>query len=239
LKIAVVIPTYNEMENIVRLIPQILDVFREKAIDGEVIVVDDASPDGTGHEAAKLALTHDNVSVLNRSSKKGLGSAYKDGFKHALDSGCEGLIEMDADFSHDPLYLPNFISKLNEEYDLVIGSRYITGGDIVGWSFVRKIISTSANCITRLLLALAVKDATSGYRAYSSKGLQLIDYSTVKSDGYAFQVEMVMRCRKAGVKIGEIPLVFVNRKIGESKLNFMEMWRFFRSLIRLTLASWP
>jgi dolichol-phosphate mannosyltransferase len=237
LKVAVVIPTYNEVVNIVCLVRKILDLFRDKAIDGEIIIVDDASPDGTGCEATKLALTHDNVLVLNRSDKLGIGSAYKDGFKLALDNGCEGIIEMDADFSHDPKYLPTFISKLNEECDLIIGSRYIVGGNTVGWSFTRKIISSSVNRITRFVLSLTVKDTTSGYRAYSSKGLELINYSTVKSDGYAFQVEMVLRCQKAGVKISEIPIVFVNRKHGKSKLTLTEMWRFFRSLINLMLAN--
>lgn len=237
MKIAVVIPTYNEAGTIICLVRKILEFFLDETIDGEVVIVDDASPDGTGYEATKLALTHENVFVLNRSAKMGLGSAYKDGFKLALDHGCEGLIEMDADFSHDPEYLPDFILMLNEDCGLIIGSRYVMGGDSVGWPLTRKIISYFANHITRLILSLTVKDATSGYRAYSSKILKQINYATVRSDGYAFQVEMVQRCQKAGVTIHEIPIVFVNRKHGKSKLTLKEIWQFLKSVINLLLTN--
>jgi dolichol-phosphate mannosyltransferase len=219
------------------LVRRILEFFLDKAIDGEVVIVDDASPDGTGCEATKLALTHEKVFVLNRSAKMGLGSAYKDGFKLALDHGCEGLIEMDADFSHDPKYLLDFILMLDEDCGLIIGSRYVLGGNVVGWPLTRKIISSFANHITRFILSLTVKDATSGYRAYSSTTLKQIDYATVKSDGYAFQIEMVHRCQKVGVSICEIPIVFVNRKHGKSKLTLGEIWRFLKSIFSLLLTD--
>ena len=237
MRVTAIIPTYNERENIKILIPKVLEVFREEAIDGGVIIVDDASPDGTGEAAEELAKNSDRILVLKRPGKLGIGSAYKDGFRYALSNEFDGVIEMDADLSHNPAYLPDFVGKLDEGYDLVIGSRYVPGGEIPKWSFSRRLISSLTNRTAKLLLGLTPKDVTSGYRAYSSHALRKIDYSSVKSDGYAFQVEMVMHCQRASLRICEIPIAFVDREKGESKLNRREMWRFLKSIIRLTLMG--
>ena len=237
MKIAAVIPTYNESENIKVLIPKILDVFEKEAIDGEIMVVDDDSPDGTGRVAEELARTSGKLLVLRRSSKMGLGSAYKDGFRQALLRGRDAVIEMDADLSHDPISLVEFVRKLDEGFDLVIGSRYIPGGKIPKWSLYRRMISRLTNGTVRLFLGLRISDVTSGYRAFRAGALEKINFSSVKSDGYAFQVEMAARCQRAGLRLCEIPIAFVDRKSGESKLSRGEMWRFAKSLIRLTFMK--
>lgn len=236
MKIATIIPTYNEGENIKILIPKILEVFREAAIDGEVIIVDDNSPDGTGEVAEELAKNSDRVLVLKRPGKMGLGSAYKDGFRYALSRNRDGVIEMDADLSHNPAYIREFVRKLEEGCDLVIGSRYIPGGKIPKWSLYRRMVSRLTNRVTKLLLGLTANDVTSGYRAFSSNALEKVNFSSVKSDGYAFQVEMAARCQRAGLRICEIPIAFVDRERGESKLSRKETWRFAKSLIRLTFV---
>jgi len=236
LRVAAIIPTYNERENIQILIPRVLETFGN-TIDGEVVIVDDASPDGTGKVAEELAGKTGKVSVMNRPGKMGLGSAYKDGFRYALSKGFEGVIEMDADLSHDQTRLPEFVRKLEEGYDLIIGSRYIPGGSIPKWSWTRRLVSNASNRVTKFLLGLEPKDVTSGFRAYSTEAIEKINLSTVKSDGYAFQVEMVMRCQRAGLRICEIPIAFVDREQGESKLSRGEMWRFLKSILRLTFTG--
>ena len=233
MRVATIIPTYNERKNIMILVPEILEVFKKEAIDGRVIIVDDASPDGTGRAAKKLAKNSDRVFILQRPKKMGIGSAYKDGFKYALSKGCVDTIEMDADLSHNPAYIPEFTKKLREGYDLIIGSRYVPGGRIPKWSLFRRLVSNFTNTASRFFLGLIPSDVTSGYRAYSYNALRKIDFSSVKADGYAFQVEMVVRCQRAGLKICEIPIAFVDREKGESKLSIKEMWIFFRSMIRL------
>ena len=227
------IPTYNERENLKILIPEILEVFRKKAIDGEMLIIDDASPDGTGRVAEEFANTLDRVHVLKRPRKMGIGSAYKDGFKYVLSRESDGAIEMDADLSHNPAYIPGFVKKLSEGYDLIIGSRYVPGGEIPKWSLFRRMVSSLTNRATKFLLGLNPKDVTSGYRAYSLNALKTIYFTSVKSDGYAFQVEMVLRCQRAGLRICEIPIAFVDREQGESKLSKKEMWRFLKSVVRL------
>ncbi len=236
MKVAVIIPTYNESENIRVLVPRIFEVLSKQAIDSEIIIVDDNSPDGTGDVAEELAKGSGKLLVLRRPDKMGLGSAYKDGFKYALSRGFGGVIEMDADLSHDPVALPEFIRKLDEGWDLVIGSRYVLGGKIPKWSLYRRMVSRLTNGVTRLVLGLSVRDVTGGYRAFSAGALEKINFSSVKSDGYAFQVEMAARCHRAGLRICEIPIAFVDRESGESKLSRGEMWRFTKSLIRLTFS---
>jgi len=230
-----VIPTYNEAKNINKLIPMILKIFKKGAIQGKVLIVDDASPDGTGKLAEDFAKISGSVQVLQRPRKMGLGSAYKDGFKVVILEEEDGAIEMDADLSHDPGDIPSFIEKLREGYDLVIGSRYIPGGRIPKWPIYRRIISSLTNRTTSRILRLKQNDVTSGYRAYSLKALKTIDFTAVNSDGYAFQVEMVMRCQRAGLKICEIPIAFKDREEGKSKLSRKEMWRFMKSMIRLMM----
>lgn len=231
MKVAVIVPTYNESQNIRSIITNILEVFKQSSIDGGLIVVDDASPDGTARIAKEY--NSKSISVLERPSKMGIGNAYKDGFQLALEKGFDGVIEMDADLSHNPMYIPEFVQKLDEGLDLVIGSRYVPGGGIPHWPFYRRFISGFTNRTTKFLLGLSPRDITSGFRAYSSNALEKLDLGSVKSDGYAFQVEMVLKCQKANLKISEIPIIFIDRQQGKSKLDREEMWRFFKSVIRL------
>lgn len=236
MNVAVIIPTYNERENIQVIIPKILEEFREGAIEGGIIVVDDASPDGTSEVVEEFAKNSNRVYLFRRQGKLGIGSAYKDGFKFALSREFDGVIEMDADLSHNPSYLPDFVGGLEKGLELIIGSRYIPGGEIPKWSFSRRMISSLTNKVARFLLSLEPMDVTSGYRAYSSNVFRKLDLSQVKSDGYAFQVEMVMRCQRLGFKIGEIPIAFVDREKGETKLDRREMWQFLKSIIKLAFS---
>ncbi len=233
LKTAIIIPTYNERENLQGLIPQILAVLNASGVDGSIIVVDDSSPDGTGDLANELSAKHGKIIVLTRETKLGIGSAYKDGFRTALSLGFEGLIEMDADGSHNPRFIPAFVEKLEEGYDLVIGSRYIPGGKIPDWPLKRRIISMATGFFTRFLFGLKTHDPTSGFRAYRATALNNIDLSKVESDGYAFQVEMVALCEKRRFRVCEIPIEFVDRGVGKSKLSGMESLRFMKAVLRL------
>ena len=223
MKIAVVVPTYNEKENVPRLVAQIEKVFAKHSISGYIVIVDDNSPDGTGVIADSLARVHGNIHVIHRTSKLGIGSAYREGFKHAMALKCTAVIEMDADLSHNPSLIPSFISQIEEGYSVVVGSRYVKGGNIVGWSWVRRLISRGANLLARSVLQLSPFDVTSGYRAYHTSVLSRLDLSTIKSDGYAFQVEMIYRAQKEHFKIREIPITFIDRKFGKSKLGKREI----------------
>ncbi len=233
--VAIIIPTINERENIEQLIPLTLKFLSDKHLNGHILIIDDASTDGTPDVAEKLDEGEGRIHVMRRQRKKGLGSAYKDGFGFILEKGYDGAIEMDADLSHDPVYLADFFQLLAEGYDLIIGSRYIQGGAIPEWTTYRRFMSRSMNAFVHLLLGLEAKDCTSGFRAYSADALRRIDLSKVQSDGYAFQVEMTLRCQQAGLHICEIPITFVNRHHGESKLSSREKWRYLKSILRLAL----
>jgi dolichol-phosphate mannosyltransferase len=224
--ICIVIPTYNEKENILNLIPKIEKTGKKTGLSLSILIVDDASPDGTAEAAEELSETYDNLAVLRRAGKLGIGSAYKDGFKRALDNQSDIIVEMDADLSHNPKYLPNLIDEVHKGSDLVIGSRYVPGGSVPGWSFMRRLTSKGANFYAKTLLGLDAKDVTSGYRAFKSSSLLKADYSTVSSEGYMFQVEMVHRFKEKGLKTSEIPIEFVDRRKGESKLGLDEISKF-------------
>ena len=233
--VAILIPTINERENIEQLIPRTLNLLADKHLNGHLFVIDDESPDGTADTVEKLDDGRGLVHVMRRQGKRGLGSAYKDGFQFILEKGYDGAVEMDADLSHDPAYLPEFFTALAEGYDLIIGSRYIPGGSIPEWTRYRRFMSRSMNTSVRLLLGLKTKDCTSGYRAYSANALRTIDLTKVQSDGYAFQVEMTLQCQQAGLRIREVPIAFVDRRRGESKLSSKEQWRFLKAILRLAL----
>lgn len=237
MKVAVVIPTYNEKENIPQLIAEIEEVFSKHSISGYIVIVDDDSPDGTGVVAESLASSYGNIHVIHRTSKLGIGSAYREGFKHAMALKCNAVIEMDADLSHNPLLLPAFISQMEKGYSVVVGSRYVKGGSIVGWSLVRRLVSRGANLLARLVLRLSPLDVTSGYRAYHLSVLSRLNLSTIKSDGYAFQVEMIYRAQKERFKIGEIPITFINRKFGRSKLGKKEILGYARFILSSKLHA--
>lgn len=210
----IVVPTYNEAENIGQLIPQILVWPRFR-----VLVVDDGSPDGTGNVVAKLAEQEPRVGLLSRPGKMGLGSAYIAGFRRALSEGAEFIFEMDADFSHDPRYLPALLSAAETRADLVIGSRYVHGGGTTDWGLGRQLISRGGNIYAGLILGLHVADATGGFRCYRRRVLETLDLSRVRSNGYAFQIEMAYRTRQAGFSIAEVPIVFPDRRVGCSKMS--------------------
>jgi dolichol-phosphate mannosyltransferase len=210
----VVVPTYNERDNIERLVADILA--QDEGI--EVLVVDDDSPDGTGEIVDRKAAGNPRLHALHRPGKLGLGSAYCDGFRLALDKGAEYIVEMDADFSHDPAMLPLFFEKM-KDFDLVIGSRYLNGVSVVNWPLRRLMLSYFANVYTRFITGLKISDCTGGFKCFRRTVLESIDLSRIKSDGYSFQIEMNYRCVENGFRIGEIPIIFVDRHAGSSKMS--------------------
>ncbi|MCK4546037.1 MAG: polyprenol monophosphomannose synthase [Candidatus Eisenbacteria sp.] len=214
MKTVIVIPTYNERENISRLIPEVLS-----AGDGiEVLVVDDNSPDGTGDLVDRMRDGDSRIHVLHRPGKMGLGSAYVDGFRIALDLGAELVFEMDADFSHDPKYIPEFLRKIGQ-YDVVLGSRYLDGVNVVNWPLSRLILSVGANVYSRIVTGVPIRDLTGGFKCFRRKVLESVEFADMKSDGYAFQIEVNFKCWRAGFRLCEIPIVFVDRHAGTSKMS--------------------
>jgi dolichol-phosphate mannosyltransferase len=213
-QILIIIPTYNESENIHNLIPLVLD--QDKRIS--ILVIDDNSPDGTADVVRRMMKKNNRLNMINRESKLGLGTAYVEGFHYALKNGYDLIFEMDADFSHDPKEIPRFIEKM-DEYDLVIGSRYIMGVNVVNWPMSRLLLSWSANLYTRIITGMPVKDATSGYKCLRRSVLESIDLDSIHSDGYAFQIEMHYKAWKKKYRLLEIPIVFVDRNVGVSKMH--------------------
>lgn len=211
----VLLPTYNEVQTLEAVIARILEV--EPRLD--VLVIDDASPDGTGELASRLAACEERVNVLHRSGKLGLGSAYITGFREALARGYGTVFEMDADLSHDPAYLPELLAAVRERFDVVAGSRYLRGVNVINWPMGRLLLSWLANKYARWVTGLPVTDATSGFKAFRRHVLEAIDLEAIDSTGYAFQIEMSFRAWKLGFRIGEIPIVFVDRDVGESKMS--------------------
>lgn len=216
----VIIPTYNERDNITRLVPDVLA--QDARLD--VLIVDDASPDGTGEVADALAAADPRVHVLHRAGKLGLGTAYLEGFAWGLGQGYGYLFEMDADFSHNPTHLPQFLDAI-ERYDVVLGSRYLEGRvTVVNWPITRLLLSYFANVYARRVTGLPVYDATGGYKCFRRKVLESIDLSRIESEGYAFQIEVTFRAWRRGFRLGEIPIVFVDRTAGESKMSKRIIW---------------
>jgi dolichol-phosphate mannosyltransferase len=210
-----VLPTYNEAENV--------DAFVEAAraklpASAQVLIVDDNSPDGTGRKADRLAELHENVSVLHRPQKEGLGPAYVAGFRHALAAGAGLVLEMDSDFSHDPAYLPRLL-EASRRADLVLGSRYVPGGGVSDWGPLRRGISRGGSAYARFVLGVEVRDLTGGFKCFRREVLEAIDLDAVQARGYAFQVEMTYRAIRAGFKVAEVPIVFRDRQAGSSKMD--------------------
>lgn len=210
----VVIPTYNECDNISALVSRILEHPRFR-----VLVVDDNSPDGTGELVATMTRTEPRLGLLARPAKLGLGTAYLDGFRRALAEGAQFIFEMDADFSHDPDYLPQLLAAAEKDYDLVIGSRYVPGGGTANWGLVRRCISRGGNLYAGLILGLPIADSTGGFRCYRRRLLETLDLSVVRSNGYSFQIEMAYRAYRAGFRVGEAPIIFPDRRVGQSKMS--------------------
>jgi len=214
-RVLVVLPTYNEAENVEHVLGRI----RGALPDATVLVVDDGSPDGTAELAEAAGKELGNVEVLRRSSKSGLGSAYRAGFSWGLQHGWEAFVEMDADLSHEPEALPSLVAPLAEGVDLVIGSRYVPGGSIPNWRLHRRLLSQGGNLYAAWLLRLHVTDSTSGFRAYRAEALRRIDLDGVRAEGYGFQIEMVYRVLQHGGLVTEVPIRFVDRVQGKSKMS--------------------
>lgn len=229
----VVIPTYNERENLPRLVPMVL----EQDSRLEVLVIDDASPDGTGEVADRLAAADPRVHVLHRAGKLGLGTAYLTGFRWALERDYAYIFEMDADFSHDPAHLPQFLDAI-QNADVVLGSRYLEGRvTVVNWPITRLLLSYGANIYARLITGLPIADATGGYKCFRREVLEAIDLDRVESEGYAFQIELTLRAWKKGFRITEIPIVFTDRDVGESKMSRRIIWEAVWKVWKLRLLE--
>jgi dolichol-phosphate mannosyltransferase len=210
-----VLPTYNEAENIEAFVAAVRSKLPASA---QVLIVDDNSPDGTGRIADRLAAEHENVNVLHRRSKEGLGPAYIAGFRHALAAGAALVLEMDADFSHDPAYLPRLLEAA-QRADLVLGSRYVPGGGVGDWGPLRRAISRGGSAYARFVLGLDVQDLTGGFKCFRREVLEAIDLDTIGARGYAFQVEMTYRAIQRGFRVVEVPIVFRDRRAGSSKMD--------------------
>jgi dolichol-phosphate mannosyltransferase len=213
-RVVMVVPTYNEADNLAWIVGRL----RAAQPAVHVLVVDDNSPDGTGKIAEELAAGDDAVQVLHRAEKGGLGAAYKHGFRVALDAGYDVIGEMDADGSHQPEQLHLLLDALRDA-DLVIGSRWVPGGSVVNWPFRRELLSRGGNLYVRMLLGVKVRDATAGYRLFRRSALEAIDLATVESTGYVFQTDMVSRCLRLGLRVREVPIEFIERVRGDSKMS--------------------
>jgi dolichol-phosphate mannosyltransferase len=216
----IVVPTFNEVENIAELVAAV----RGRLPDAHVLVVDDASPDGTATIVRRLAAADAGVHVLERPGKLGLGSAYVAGFSWGLERGYQRFFEMDADFSHDPAALPAFMAALDDGADVVVGSRNVAGGGVRGWGPLRHALSKGGSLYSRLVLGVGLRDLTTGFKAYSRHALEQIDVGSLRSNGYAFQIETSYRALRRGLNVREIPIVFVDRRVGESKMTSQEVW---------------
>ena len=213
-RVVVIIPTYNEVENI----PIILQRLLAAVPTADALIVDDGSPDGTGDLADKLATEDSRIHVMHRTEKAGLGAAYIAGFRWALDAGYDIVVEMDADGSHAPEQLPRLLAA-TDHADLVLGSRWVPGGQVVNWPKSREVLSRGGNLYTRLALGISLHDATGGYRAYRRTVLQTIDLTGIASQGYCFQVDLAWRTVQAGFRVAEVPITFAERERGESKMS--------------------
>ncbi|HCM40626.1 MAG: dolichyl-phosphate beta-D-mannosyltransferase [Bdellovibrionales bacterium GWC1_52_8] len=211
----IIVPTYNEIENI-RALTEAIQEVTPKEVD--VLIVDDGSPDGTGQLADTMARESSRVHVLHRAKKMGLGTAYVAGFGWALERDYEAIIEMDADFSHNPRYLPIMLEQL-QNHDFVIGSRYVEGGGTVNWGLGRKVLSRGGSFYSRIILGAPIRDFTGGFNGWKKHVLQAVDLPTLKSDGYSFQIELKYRAFNKGFKYTEFPIVFEDRKVGRSKMS--------------------
>jgi dolichol-phosphate mannosyltransferase len=210
-----IVPTYNEAPNIEPLVGAVRKVLPASR---RILIVDDSSPDGTGQIADRLAAEHEDVEVLHRPRKEGLGPAYLAGFRQALGQGAELVLQMDADFSHDPAYVPRLIDA-SRNADLVLGSRYVSGGGVAEWGPTRRLISRGGSAYARTVLGVRIRDLTGGFKCWRREALEAVDLDSVESRGYAFQIEMTYRAIRAGFRVVEVPIVFRERRIGASKMT--------------------
>jgi len=214
MKTLIIIPTYNELENLPRLLPEVLS--KDESI--EVLIVDDNSPDGTAAFVKNEMKVNNRIHLIIRQSKQGLGTAYIAGFKYALQNNFQIIFEMDADFSHDPKEIPRFLDEIKKS-DVILGSRYINGVNVINWPLRRLLLSSFANLYTRVITGMPIHDATGGFKCFRREVLEAIDLDRVTSNGYAFQIEMTFKAWKKGFKVKEIPIIFVDRVKGKSKMS--------------------
>ena len=231
----IIIPTYNEAENIEAVIKKVIDLEDKN----DILVIDDNSPDGTSEIVENQKNIHNNrVFLINREKKSGLGSAYKEGFKWALENNYSYIFEMDADMSHDPNEIKNLkIQLIQNKYDVVVGSRYIEGVSVVNWPLSRIFLSYAANLYVRIITGMPIKDATSGFVGYTKNALSSIELSEIKFNGYAFQIEMKFKLWKKKFKLKEHQIIFVNRKLGKSKMNHSIILEAIFGVIKLKINS--
>jgi glycosyltransferase involved in cell wall biosynthesis len=228
MKKLLIIPTYNESANIGPLVKSV----REHVPDMHILIIDDNSPDGTGRLADELAGKYPDISVMHRPGKMGLGSAYVSGFKKALADGYDLICQMDADFSHNPSYLPALLKGM-EDHDIMIGSRYVAGGGTKNWGIHRQILSRTSNFVARLILGIGVRDCTGGFRCYKRHVMEAINPDTIFSTGYSFVEEVLFKAVKSGARVGEAPIIFVERRHGKSKISKREIFKAMATLLKL------
>jgi dolichol-phosphate mannosyltransferase len=235
----IVLPTYNERQNLRHALARIREVAQGDGVQLHTLIVDDSSPDGTGELADELAREVADVSVLHRAGKEGLARAYFAGFREALAMGAERIFEMDADLSHDASYLPHFLRRIDQGADLVLGSRYVKGGGVENWSLSRRAISRGGCLYAQAILGLPYRDLTGGYKCFRRSVLETIDLDAVNAKGYGFQIEMTYRAHKLGFKVVELPIIFVDRKVGESKMSGDIFFEAMKNVWKLRFSKVP
>ncbi|HEY6231548.1 MAG TPA: polyprenol monophosphomannose synthase [Pyrinomonadaceae bacterium] len=233
MRAVVVVPTYNELANLTTLVEKL----RQYAPELHILIVDDNSPDGTGQLADELsAADPKRIAVLHRQRKEGLGRAYVDGFKEVLKQDYQYILQMDADLSHDPVHLPDFFAKI-KDHDLVVGSRYLKGISVVNWDLKRLAMSKLATNYVRFITRMPFTDATSGYSCWRRQALEAIDFQNAFSSGYVFLVELKYKAFRKGFRVGEVPIIFIERKSGNSKMDWAVVWEAFWGVLRLRLKQ--
>ena len=231
MKLAIVIPTYNEAETIPSLIKELFEKIKKLVERLDILIIDDSSPDGTADIVRELGTKYEKITVIQRPKKMGLGAAYKEGFRHVLEKlDSELVLQMDADHSHQPSEIPNMLEKI-KNFDFLVASRHVEGSDVIGWGIGRKITHSIAGTIARICAKIEIKDSTSGFRMFKKKTLERIDFKNIRSDGFAFQIEVLYQLKQLGMKGLEVPTVFVNRTEGSSKMGSSEMMQFITMCI--------
>lgn len=233
MKLAVVIPTYNERDTLPSLIEELVNELKKNTEKFSIVIMDDGSPDGTGKIAENLNKRYGNITVVHRKTKLGLGSAYKDGFRFAIDKFDPDLIvQMDADHSHNPNEIPQMIHRIHS-YDYVVASRHVQGSSITGWGRYRTILHSAAGFLASICGGIKISDPTSGFRIFKKEVLKSVDFSKIKSDGFAFQIELLCLLKRMGFKGSELPTRFINRKEGKSKMGIVEYFKFIKTCLLL------
>ena len=231
MKLAIVIPTYNEAETIPSLISELFEKIKQLVEKLDILIIDDSSPDGTADIVRELGTKYEKITVIQRPKKMGLGAAYKEGFRHVLEKfDSELVLQMDADHSHQPSEIPNMLEKI-KNFDFLVASRHVEGSDVIGWGIGRKATHSIAGAIARICAKIEIKDSTSGFRMFKKKTLEKIDFKNIRSDGFAFQIEVLYQLKQLGMKGLEVPTVFVNRTEGSSKMGSSEMMQFITMCI--------